>query len=146
MNLETAVDHSHPSVRPHMNTSAACLLLLVASFLVGCSQTPLSPNDRERGLVKLLDGGEFVEVERSDEYSIVEVRSSPSGSAPSAMYALRGACSVARVRGEQYVSSQPHSGSVRTYRLLFPKTPTEAQLRGSAKSVFSMADCAALRF
>lgn len=124
-------------------------LPFIAILLVACAQPPSVPRVERQpaaSLVRITDGGEFVEVERLPEYSVVEVRSAPAGSVASSMYALRGSCAVARARGESYFSSAPVSASVRTYRLTFPKSTTESQLRGPSKSVFSVAECGLLRF
>ena len=123
---------------------------ILASSLCACAQQDRVPSvgtTADAGsLVRVTDGGEFVEVERTAEYSLVEVRSAPKGSVPSSMFALRGACAVARARGEQYVSSVPVPGSVPKHRLSFPKSATETQLKGQSKSVFSLAECEMLRF
>lgn len=126
------------------------LLLALPLVLGACAQVqgPSSAETRasQSPLVSLSEGGELVEVERKEEYSVIEVRRTPSGSVASSMYVLRGACAVARARGQVYFASTAVGGPLRSYRIVFPKTPSEEQLRGSTKSVFSMADCVALRF
>lgn len=97
-------------------------------------------------LLHIAGDGEFIEVQRTAEHSIVEVPQSPAGSVAASLFALRGACAVALARGEPYFTSSAVPAGVRTYRLTFPKSPTDAQLTGSAKSVFSRSDCSLLRF
>jgi hypothetical protein len=90
--------------------------------------------------------GEFVETVRDAESSTVEVRKAPSGSVASAMYTLRGSCAVLRARAAPFLKSERLDGLVPTYRLTFPRAPRPEELNGATKSVFSIADCAALRF
>lgn len=113
-------------------------------LLSACAQTPDASSSA--ALVRLGDGGEFVEVRREPEFSVVEVRKAPAGSVPSSLYALRGACAVLRARGMQYVSSEPVVGLVTTYRLTFPSVVKPEDLRGPTKSVFSITDCSMMRF
>ncbi len=126
------------------------LFPLLAAALVGaCAQQPSlpeAPNQATSALVRVSDGGEFVEIERQPEYSVIELRTAPQGSVPASMFALRGSCAVARARGKKYFASTPVAGAVRAYRLTFPQAATEAQLQGSTKSVFSLEECALLRF
>ena len=121
----------------------------MALCLVACAPTPQvppSPGADAAGRLRITDPGEFVEVERTAGHSIVEVRRAPPGSVAASMFTLRGACAVARARGAAYLASTPVAGPVPAYRLTFPKTASDAQLRGPAKSVFSIADCDLLRF
>lgn len=90
--------------------------------------------------------GEFVEIERTPEHSIVQVRRAPAGSVPSSMYTLRGVCAVLKARNERFVSSTPVAGSARTYRLTFPASATTQELEGRGKSVASLSDCRALGY
>lgn len=121
-----------------MRTPTVTLLL---PLLAACAST-----DPGTTLVRLTAGGEFVEVERAPEFSLVEVRQAPAGSVPSSMYALRGACAVARSRGKPYFASEGASGTSRSYRLTFPSAPTESELKGPTKRVFSLAECSLLGF
>ena len=125
------------------------LPLAAAVLVTACAQpgTRSSENeDRMRALVSITEGGELVEVERQAEYSIIQVRSTPPGSVASSMYVLRGACAVARARGKRLFSSASEPATVRSYRLTFPNSATDAELRGSTKSVFSLSECESLRF
>ena len=122
---------------------------LLALCLVACAPTPQAPaalGTDAATRVHIPDPGEFVEVERTAGHSLVEVRRVPPGSVAGPMFILRGACAVARARGAAYVASTPVAGPVPAYRLTFPKTASDAQLRGPAKSVVSIADCDLLRF
>ena len=124
-------------------------LAAVASVAACAQQQPSAPSvssSAAAALVHITQGGELVEVERTPEHSIVEVRSAPAGSVPSSLFALRGACAVARARGEKYFSSSPVAGRSSTHSISFPQEPTEVQLKGRTKTVFTLADCQLLRF
>ena len=125
--------------RPMKNAFVAMSLAALAS----CAQTPSRP---EAALVSLGGEGEFVEVERTESESRVEVRRAPAGSVPSSLYTLRGVCAVLRARGAAYVSSEQLPGPVPTYRLTFPATMPAEAITGRAKRVFTPADCALLHF
>lgn len=132
-----------------MRPATSHAIAVTALSLAACApspQAPGSPGANPAALVHLTDQGEFVEVERTAEHSIVEVRRAPAGSVPASMFTLRGACAVARARGAAHVASTPLAGPMPAYRLTFPRTASDAQLRGPAKSVFSIADCDLLRF
>lgn len=119
-------------------------LFAAAVFVSACSQQPVVPSagaSNQPTLVSITQGGELVELERTSEHSIIEVRSAPAGSVPSSLFALRGACAVARARGEKYFASSPVPGKSATHRLTFPQAPSESQLRGPSKSVFTLAEC-----
>ena len=125
------------------------ITLAIAVSVGACAQHGPAPgqgSSAPQSLVRITDGGDLVELERTAEYSLMEVRSAPSGSVPASMFALRGACSVARARGQTYFASTPEPGSPSTHRITFPKAPSESQLRGSTKSVFTLAECQLLRF
>ena len=114
-----------------------------------CAQqgpVPGQGSSAPQSLVRITAGGDLIELERTAEYSLMEVRSAPSGSVPASMFALRGACSVARARGQTYFASNPEPGSSSTHRITFPKSPYESQLRGSTKTVFTLAECQLLQF
>lgn len=87
-----------------------------------------------------------MEVERQTGFSTVEVRRAPAGSVPASLFALRGACAVARARGELFFASVPVPGPVTTHRLSFPRAPNQDELSGPRKSVFALAECDMLRF
>lgn len=97
-------------------------------------------------LVSITQGGEVAEIERTPEYSVIEVRSAPAGNVSSSLFALRGACAVARARGQKYFASSHVQDKQATHRITFPQAPSESQLTGSAKSVFSLAECQLLQF
>jgi hypothetical protein len=126
------------------------LLVAATCILSACASQPqstgVSAPSSATALVHLTDGGDFIELQRAADYSTVQVRKAPEGSVPSSMFALRGSCAVTRARGELYFASVLIAGGTREYRLTFPKSATESQLRGSAKSVFALAECALLRF
>ena len=128
------------------NEPAPGWVALLALGLVACAPAPQVPDTDKAARVHITDAGEFVEVDRTAVHSLVEVRRVPPGSVAGPMFILRGACAVARARGAAYVASTPVAGPVRAYRLTFPKTASDAQLRGPAKSVVSIADCDLLRF
>jgi hypothetical protein len=115
------------------------LLASTAVLMTGCAAVPAP-------LVSLTDGGELIETERAPEFSVIEVRKSPPGSVPSSMFTLRGACAVARARGEKFFDSSPVPGATRAYRITFPRAPSPESLTGRTKSVFSLSDCALLGF
>ena len=123
--------------------------LVVLAVFASCAQRPQTEGNAltaSSKLVEIIDGGEFIEIQRAPNYSTVEIRGAPTGSVPSSMFALRGSCAVARARGERFFSSKPVMGVVRTYTLTFPKSPADGELTGPSKSVFSVADCTNLRF
>ena len=125
------------------------ITLAIAVSVCACAQQGPAPgqgSSAPQSLVRITDGGDLVELERTAEYSVMEVRSAPSGTVPASMFALRGACSIARARGQTYVASTPEPGSPSKHRITFPKAPSESQLRGSTKSVFTLAECQLLRF
>ena len=126
-----------------MKHLVAFTALLVAS--VPCEAQKATPA-ASSALVRITDGGEFFEVERSADFSIVEVRSSPQGSVPASLFALRGACAVARSRSQKFFTSTPLPGPFPTHRLTFPQAPSSSLLTGPTKSVFSLDECEALRF
>ena len=125
------------------------IALTIAVSVGACAQQGPAPGQASstpQSLVRITDGGDLVELERTAEYSLMEVRSAPIGSVPASMFALRGACSVARARGQTYFASTPEPGNPSTHRITFPKAPSESQLRGSTKIVFTLAECQLLRF
>ena len=126
------------------------LVLFSAAVAVSaCAQQAVAPSagaGESPKLVSITQGGELVELERTPEYSVIEVRSAPAGSVPSSLFALRGACAVARARGQKYFASSPVQGKPATHRITFPQTPSESQLTGSTKSVFALAECQLLQF
>lgn len=124
-------------------------LISAAVMVSACAQPQIASNPATSSgpaLVRLGGEGEFVEVTREAEFSIVEVRKAPAGSVPSSLYALRGACAVLRARSVQYVASERVASTVPSFRLTFPKAPKSEELSGTTKSVFSRSDCSALRF
>lgn len=125
------------------------LLLPVVAVLVSCAQ-PQNPHESARPiqsqLIALSGDGELAEVERTVEYSIMTITKAPQGSVASSMFALRGACAILRARQATFVTSQPVAGADRSYRLKFPSTASPGELSGASKSVFTRADCSALRF
>lgn len=123
---------------------ALALAALVFTFGHCGAQQPGSSTSS--GLVHITEGGEFVEVERSADFSIVEVRSAPQGSVGASLFALRGACAVARARAQKYFTSTPLPGPFPTHRLSFPQAPHESLLSGPGKRVFTFAECELLRF
>jgi hypothetical protein len=128
------------------------LFVPIATVLVGiagCAATgspPAGSESKPTALISLAGEGEFVELERGADFSIVEVRRAPQGSVPASMYTLRGVCAVLRARGADYVTSTRVAGASVQYRLTFPTSPPPEALRGPTKSVFSKSKCAALRF
>ena len=125
------------------------ITLAIAVSVCACAQQGPAPgqgSSAPQSLVRITDGGDLVELERTAEYSVMEVRSAPSGSVPASMFALRGACAVAKARGQTYFASTPEPGSSSTHRITFPKSPSESQLRGSTKNVFTLEECQLLRF
>jgi hypothetical protein len=125
------------------------VLLFAAVALSACAPQAAvrsTPAGESTGLVSITQGGELVELERTPEFSVIEVRRAPTGSVPSSLFALRGACAVARARGQRYFASSPVPGKPATHRITFPQVASESQLTGSTKSVFSLADCQLLQF
>lgn len=126
------------------------LVLLSAAVAVSASAQQAAVPSAGAGespmLVSITQGGELAEIERTPEYSVIEVRRAPAGSVPSSLFALRGACAVATARGQQYLASSPVQGKPATHRITFPQSPSESQLTGSTKSVFSLAECQLLQF
>jgi hypothetical protein len=123
-------------------------LSVIAALLAvhAAAQAQTTGTSDSSALVRISEGGDFIEVERKADYSVVEVRRAPTGSVASSLFALKGACAVARARGEQFFSSTPITGSVPTHRLTFPRTAASDELRGPKKSVFALAECEMLRF
>lgn len=126
------------------------LVLFTAAVAVSaCAQQAVVPSGTSSEppkLVSITQGGELVELERTPEYSVIEVRSAPAGSVPSSLFALRGACAIARARGQKYFASNPVQGRPATHRITFPQAPSESQLTGATKSVFSLSECQLLQF
>ncbi len=125
------------------------LLTTTLVALSACAQQPVGPaaaNSAPIKLVSITQGGELAEIERAPEYSIVEVRNAPSGSVASSLFALRGACAVARARGQNYFASTPVTGKAATYRISFPTAPSASELVGGTKSVFTLAECQQMQF
>lgn len=129
--------------------AASAPFLLLALVLASCTQTGSEkPASSASGgaLIAIAGDGELVETERTASYSVMQVRRSPAGSVPSALFALRGACAILRARAENYVASEAISSSPATYRLTFPKSTLPESLKGATKSVFAESECRALRF
>ena len=125
------------------------LSLAGALLLAACAQadrTAGSSASSAQSLVSLSGDGELVEIERTPTYSLMQIRRAPAGSVPSAMYALRGMCAVLKARGATYASSERVAGVATTYRLTFPTAPSPESLSGRSKTVFSLSECARLRF
>jgi hypothetical protein len=120
------------------------LLLTTCLVITACAGPPAVPPTAE--LVVITTDGEFVETARDAQSSTVEVRKSPPGSVPASLFALRGSCAVMRARGAKYFSSQRLAGAVPTYRLTFPSTAKPEELSGPTRSMFSISDCATLRY
>ena len=107
---------------------------------------PEASRPTQGALVSLSGDGELKEVERTADFSVIEITKAPQGSVASSLFALRGACAVLRARDAALVASEALPGTVRAYRLRFPSTASPAELSGPKKSVFSRAECAALGF
>jgi hypothetical protein len=90
----------------------------------------------------------FRELERQGDSSTVEIDFVSGGSVSSSMFALRGMCGVSRARGEQYFRATQVSRKLPIFRMTFPKTVTEADLRPAhgADKVFTRDECALLGF
>jgi hypothetical protein len=131
------------------------LLALACLASVACAQQPTLPSGQTPALVelKVADGpaengktlnATFRELERAQTHSVVEVFVASGGSVSSSMFTLRGVCAVVRARGEKFGHSEPVQPG--KYKVSFPTAPAPEQLRGPNKSVFSLEECALLRF
>jgi hypothetical protein len=120
------------------------LILTACLAITACAGPTGAP--QSNALVVILNDGEFVETARDAQSSTVEVRKSPPGSVPTSLFALKGSCAVMRARGAKYFSSQRLPGTVATYRLTFPSTAKPEELSGPTRTVFSISDCATLRY
>jgi hypothetical protein len=90
----------------------------------------------------------FQEISREADHSIAEVTFVSGGSVSSSMFALRGACGVARVRGEKFFKVVPLSKNPSRIRLQFQAQASEVELRPAviADKVFSVSECAMIGF
>jgi hypothetical protein len=133
------------------------LLALACLASVACAQQPTPPSGQAPALVELkvadvpAENGKtlnatFRELERAQTHSVVEVFVASGGSVSSSMFTLRGVCAVVRARSEKFGQSEPVAGQPGKYKVSFPTAPAPEQLRGPNKSVFSLEECALLRF
>lgn len=86
----------------------------------------------------------YQELERGNDFSIVEVTFTSGGSVSSAMFILRGTCGVARARGEKYFRTEQLSKAPITFRVQFLPEATERDLQPekTTAKVWSVAECA----
>jgi hypothetical protein len=129
------------------------LLLSTVLFAASCAQAAeaplyqLSVNGARVENGKILNMT-FRELSRNPGHSIVETIFVSGGSVSSSMFILRGACGVARVRGERFFTSNPVPQEPGKFRLQFQARASDQELRPSAigDKVFSLAECEMMGF
>lgn len=90
----------------------------------------------------------FHEIKREPGNSIVEVTGTPEGASPTSMFILRGMCSVAESRGQQYFRAVQLSNKPVRYGVTFPKEAGQTNHEGAdvTGKVYSLAECSLLNF
>jgi hypothetical protein len=91
----------------------------------------------------------FIETRRGADASLVEISSTPGAlSVPSAMFILKGLCSIAESRGKQYFRAVQISTKPLRFGVTFPEDsgPAEAKPNNGSDKVYSLAECALLNF
>lgn len=92
----------------------------------------------------------FIETRRGADASVVEITSAPSDtlSAPSAMFILKGLCSIAESRGKQYFRAVQLSRKPLRLGVTFPDEPgqQDGRITSVTDRTFSQAECSLLNF
>jgi hypothetical protein len=135
-----------------MKTFISVLAVLVLCCSVGVAQTTpelvqLSVRDVAVENGKSLEMT-FKEIERTPEFSMVQITFVSGGSVSSSMFVIRGMCAVAKARGEQYFRASQASKDPWRYRMTFLTSASPAELRpaNGADKVFSRAECSMLNY
>jgi hypothetical protein len=91
----------------------------------------------------------FIETRRGADASLVEISSTPGAlSVPSAMFILKGLCSIAESRGKQYFRAVQLSRKPMRLGVTFPEEAGQQDLRVTSVTdrTFSLAECSLLNF
>jgi hypothetical protein len=91
----------------------------------------------------------FVETRRGADASLVEISSAPGTlSVPSAMFILKGLCSIAESRGKQYFRAVQLSRKPLRLGVTFPEEAGQQDMRVTSVTdrTFSLAECSLLNF
>jgi hypothetical protein len=91
----------------------------------------------------------FTETRRGSDASLVEISSSPGAlTVPSAMFILKGLCSIAESRGKQYFRAVQLSRKPLRLGVTFPEEAGQPDLRVTSVTdrTFSLAECSLLNF